>query len=102
MTSAIRQAGDNQTDIIESRAEREASIENAKANAVRPRLVGEALFKVGEDPEVVDTLFSVLETQEILAGSSEIVIVPEGAASSILTALEAESGATRRPPPISS
>lgn len=102
VTSAIRQAGDNQTDIIKSRAEQESSIEFAKANAVRPRLVGEALSKIGEDPEVVDTLFSVLETQEILAGNSEIVMVPEGSASSILTALEAESGGTRRPPPISS
>ncbi len=40
VTSAIRQAGDNQVDIIKSKAEREASIEFAKAQAVRPRLVG--------------------------------------------------------------
>ncbi|NLT70819.1 MAG: SPFH/Band 7/PHB domain protein [Verrucomicrobiaceae bacterium] len=88
VTSAIRQAGDNQVDIIKSRAEREASIEFAKAHAVRPRLVGEALRQIGEDPEVVDTLFSVLETQEILSGGGEVIMMPTG--SGILPALEAE------------
>lgn len=98
VTSAIRQAGDNQVDIIKSRAEREASIEFAKAHAVRPRLVGEALREIGEDPEVVDTLFSVLETQEILAGSAEVIMMPAG--SGILPALEAEREIPRVPPPI--
>ncbi len=78
VTSAIRQAGDNQVDIIKSRAEREASIEFAKANAVRPRLIGEALRDIGRDPEVLDALFGVLETQEILSGSGEIVLMPPG------------------------
>jgi regulator of protease activity HflC (stomatin/prohibitin superfamily) len=98
VTSAIRQAGDNQVDIIKSRAEREASIEFAKAHAVRPRLVGEALRQIGEDPEVVDTLFSVLETQEILSGNAEVIMMPTGAG--ILPALEAEREVPRVPPPI--
>jgi len=98
VTSAIRQAGDNQVDIIKSRAEREASIEFAKAHAVRPRLVGEALREIGEDPEVVNTLFSVLETQEILSGSAEVIMMPTGAG--ILPALEAEREVPRVPPPI--
>ncbi len=98
VTSAIRQAGDNQVDIIKSRAEREASIEFAKANAVRPRLVGEALRTVGEDKEVIDTLFSVLETQEILSGNAEVIIMPSG--SGFLPALEAERDVPRTPPAI--
>jgi len=98
VTSAIRQAGDNQVDIIKSRAEREASIEFAKANAVRPRLVGEALRTVGEDPEVISTLFSVLETQEILAGNAEVIMMPTG--SGFLPALEAEREVPRTPPAI--
>jgi len=98
VTSAIRQAGDNQVDIIKSRAEREASIEFAKAHAVRPRLVGEALREIGEDPEVVNILFSVLETQEILSGSAEVIMMPTGAG--ILPALEAEREVPRVPPPI--
>ncbi len=98
VTSAIRQAGDNQVDIIKSRAEREASIEFAKANAVRPRLVGEALRTVGEDKEVIDTLFSVLETQEILSGNAEVIMMPSG--SGFLPALEAERDVPRTPPAI--
>lgn len=97
VTSAIRQAGDNQVDIIKSRAEREASIEFAKAHAVRPRLVGEALRQIGEDPEVVDTLFAVLETQEILKGTAEVIMMPTGAG--ILPALEAEREVPSSPTP---
>ncbi len=101
VTSAIRQAGDNQVDIITSRAEREASIEFAKAHAVWPCLVGEAMKEIGEDPEVVDTLFSVLETQGLLAGNGEIILLPEGgAASDLITALEAEREVGAQPPPI--
>ncbi|MBU6180030.1 MAG: SPFH/Band 7/PHB domain protein [Verrucomicrobia bacterium] len=100
VTSAIRQAGDNQVDIIKSKAEREASIEFAKAQAVRPRLVGESLRLIGRDPEVVDALFAVLETQEILAGTAEVILMPPG--SGILPALEAERDVVpRTPPPIS-
>lgn len=101
VTSAIRQAGDNQVDIIKSRAEREASIEFAKAHAVRPRLVGKALREIGEDPEVTNTLFSVLETQELLSGNGEIILLPtSGAAGDLLTALEAEKETGPQPPPI--
>ncbi|HQZ27234.1 MAG: SPFH/Band 7/PHB domain protein [Verrucomicrobiales bacterium] len=96
VTSAIRQAGDNQVDIIKSRAEREASIEFAKANAVRPRLVGNALREIGEDAEVVNTLFSVLETQEILSGSADVIMIPPG--TGFLPALEAEKESPRIPP----
>lgn len=97
VTSAIRQAGDNQVDIIKSKAEREASIEFAKANAVRPRLIGEALREIGEDREVIDTLFAVLETQEILAGGTDVVVLPKGAG--FLPALEAEQEVAKLPPP---
>lgn len=98
VTSAIRQAGDNQVDIVKSRAEREASIEFAKAHAVRPRLVGEVLREVGRDPEVVDVLFSVLETQEILAGSGDVVMMPPG--EGLLRAFEGAREGVRIPPPI--
>jgi len=78
VTSAIRQAGNNQVDIIKSRAEREASIEFAKAHAVRPRLIGEALWEIGEDEDVVNTLFSVLETEELLSGNGDICTSSRG------------------------
>lgn len=99
VTSAIRQAGDNQVDVIRSKADREASIEFARADAVRPRLVGEALRKIGEDPEVVNSLFAILETQEMLNGKGEIVMLPQASSPSLLGALEVENG-MRTPPPM--
>lgn len=96
VTSAIRQAGDNQVDVIKSRAERAASIEFAKAQAVRPRLVGDALREIGADPEVVESLFAVLETQEMLAGNGEIVMMPPGGG--LLSGLEANRESGRVPP----
>lgn len=100
VTSAIRQAGDNQVDIIKSKAEREASIEFAKAHAVRPRLVGDALKEIGKDPEVIAALFDVLETQEILSGGNDIVLLPPGGAGNLLASLEASQDKGSSPPPI--
>ncbi|MEM7698779.1 MAG: SPFH domain-containing protein [Verrucomicrobiota bacterium] len=99
VTSAIRQAGDNQVDIVKSTAEREASIEFAKAHAIRPKLVGEALRKIGEDPEVVDALFDVLETQGVVDGHGEVIMIPvKGSAGDLLAALQADDPGRREPP----
>src|SRR5215472_4146526 len=46
VTSAIKQDGANQVSIITSTAERQAAVEFAKAAAMRPRIVGEALNQV--------------------------------------------------------
>jgi regulator of protease activity HflC (stomatin/prohibitin superfamily) len=89
VTSAIRQAGDNQVDIIKSAADREASIEFAKAHAVRPKLVGQTLKEIGEDPEVMETLFEVLEAEKIAGGNGQIILMPEGVGGDMLKALEA-------------
>ena len=43
VTSAIKQDGANQVNIITSTADRQAAIEFAKAGAIRPHIVGEAL-----------------------------------------------------------
>ena len=89
VTSAIRQAGDNQVDIIKSAADREASIEFAKAHAVRPRLVGQTLKDIGDDPEVLQTLFEVLEAEKLAAGDGQIILMPDGEGTDLLRALEA-------------
>lgn len=88
VTSAIRQAGDNQVDIIKSAADREASIEFAKAHAVRPRLVGETLKNIGEDPEVLAILFEILEAEKLINSDGQIILLPDGAATDVLKALE--------------
>jgi len=90
VTSAIKQDGANQVSIITSTAEREAAIEFAKAAALRPRIVGEALQRVAADPDVAHALFEALETQRLLDGGARITMLPKGAADGpMLTSLVA-------------
>jgi regulator of protease activity HflC (stomatin/prohibitin superfamily) len=77
VTSAIKQDGANQVSIITSTAEREAAIEFAKAKAMRPRIVGEALRIISADPEVARAVFDVLETESLLEGKVKVTLLPE-------------------------
>ena len=81
VTSAIRQGGANQVSIITSNAEREASVEFARAAAMRPQIVGETLHKIAQDPVVAEAMFEVLETQKLLQGGGKVVLLPKGAGS---------------------
>lgn len=76
VTSAILQDGANQVSIITSTAERQAAIEFAKANAMRPKIVGEALQKIGEDPEVSLAMFDVLELEQLINNKTQITMIP--------------------------
>jgi regulator of protease activity HflC (stomatin/prohibitin superfamily) len=76
VTSTIKQDGANQVSIITSTADRLAAVEFAKAGAIRPEIVGTGLKEISEDPEVLETLFDVLETQRLLAGGGSITLVP--------------------------
>lgn len=78
VTSAIRQAGANQVSVITSSAEREAAVEFAKAAAIRPATLGRAFQEIARDPEVSQTLFEILETQRILSGNAQVLLVPGG------------------------
>ena len=78
VTSAIRQDGINQVSIITSTAERQASIELGKAQAMRPKIVGEALQKISADPEVAQALFDILELDKIAESKARITLVPAG------------------------
>jgi len=78
VTSAIRQDGANQVSIITSTAERQAAIEFAKAAATRPRIVGAGLQQITRDPEIFRALFDTLESQKLVEGEADIVLVPEG------------------------
>ena len=76
VTSAIKQDGANQVSIITSTAERQAAIEFAKAAALRPQIVGAALEKISQDPEIARCIFDILETERIVEGEADITIVP--------------------------
>jgi regulator of protease activity HflC (stomatin/prohibitin superfamily) len=78
VTSAIKQDGANQVSIITSTAERQAAIEFAKALAIRPRILGEALNTIGADQEVADTLFAIMEMQNITESGARVTFVPPG------------------------
>ena len=99
VTSAIKQDGANQVSIITSTADRQASIEFAKAAAMRPRIVGEALQIIGQDDDVQRAMFDILETQKIVEGEARITLVPSG--NNLLpTLLAAEPPLPVKPPPL--
>ncbi len=76
VTSAIKQDGANQVKIITSTAERQAAVEFAKAQAIRPAIVGAALKKIYEDKEIADAVFEILEVQKILESAGDITFIP--------------------------
>jgi regulator of protease activity HflC (stomatin/prohibitin superfamily) len=77
VTSAIKQDGANQVSIITSTAEREAAIEFAKAKAMRPKIVGEALRIISADPELTKAVFNVLEVESLLDGKVKVTLLPQ-------------------------
>ena len=79
VTAAIKQDGMNQVNIIASTAEQQAAIEFAKAAAMRPQIVGQALQKISEDRDISHALFKVLETQNIIDGEAAITLIPKNA-----------------------
>jgi regulator of protease activity HflC (stomatin/prohibitin superfamily) len=94
VTSAIKQAGANQVNVITSSAEREAAVEFAKAAAIRPATLGQAFQEISKEPAVSEALFEVLETQRLLASAARIVLLPNGPHARTLASLMAsESGA---------
>jgi len=93
VTSAIKQDGTNQVNIIASTAEQQAAIEFAKAAAMRPQIVGLALKKISQDPDISRALFNVLETQNIIGGEANITLIPKNA--NLLGELVAATQATK-------
>ena len=99
VTSAIKQAGANQVSVITSSAERQAAFEFAKAAAIRPATMGAAFQEIAQEPEVADALFTILETQRLLAGGGRLVLLPSGPNGRIMGALMAAEGPTALAPP---
>lgn len=90
VTSAIKQDGANQVSIITSTAEREAAVEFAKARAMRPKIVGEALRTISADPEVAKAVFDVLEIENLVEGRVKVTLLPRQ--SNLLAQLAAVAG----------
>src|SRR5438477_3801026 len=99
VTSSIKQDGANQVSIITSTAERQAAVEFAKAAAMRPQIVGEALNKVVSDPEVEAAMFEILEIQKIIDSKARITLIPENGGM-LPELLAARSGDASAPPSV--
>lgn len=101
VTSAIKQDGVNQVSVITSTAEKTAAIELAKAAAVRPEIVGNALRDISNDPDVAQAVFDVLEAQKIINGKASVTLMP-ASGSGLLTDLLAAQPQKRDvgPPPV--
>jgi regulator of protease activity HflC (stomatin/prohibitin superfamily) len=84
VTSAIRQDGSNQVNIIKSSADRTAATEFARAAAQRPLIVGKALQKISEDRAVMDAMFEILETQRLVESNAPVTLLPERSATTDL------------------
>lgn len=76
VTSAIRQDGANQVNVITSGAERTAAVEFARATAIRPQIVGAALREISQDPQIAEAMFEVLELQRLLESPAKVTLVP--------------------------
>ena len=76
VTSAIRQDGANRVSVITSSADREAAVEFAKAQALRPEIVGKALHEISADPDVSRALFDILEIQRLVESPAKITLLP--------------------------
>jgi regulator of protease activity HflC (stomatin/prohibitin superfamily) len=95
VTSAIRQAGTNQVDVITSSAERQAATEFAKARSVRPQMIGQALREIGQDPDVLDAVFATLEVERLIKANAEITLIPDHTGEPLVSLLA--SGIDPRP-----
>lgn len=84
VTSAIRQAGANQVDVIKSAADKEAATEFARAASMRPQIVGAVLEEISRSPEVLDALIEILEIQRICKADGHLTIVPPAQGKSLI------------------
>ncbi len=87
VTSAIQQDGANRVDIITSSAQRQAAVAFAQATATRPKVVGEALEEICQDPAVANLMFELLEVENLLKSGAKVTLVPPGSNTEMLKQL---------------
>lgn len=88
VTSAIRQAGANQVDIIKSAAEKKAAAEFARAASMRPRIVGGTLKEIAQNPEVTAALLEILEIKRLCESEGTLILVPESTSGGFVNSLQ--------------
>jgi regulator of protease activity HflC (stomatin/prohibitin superfamily) len=78
VTAAMKQGGENTVALIHSDADKKASQRLGEAQAVRPKVVGQALAEIQKNAEVAEALFRLLDIQATLRSPGKTTIVPDG------------------------
>lgn len=77
VTSAMKQDGENRVGLIKSETANRVSQKLAEAAAARPDIVGRTLNEIGnDDPEVLEAVIEVMETENLLKSGAQVEIVP--------------------------
>ena len=80
VTSAMKQDGENRVGLIKSQTAYKVSQKMAEASAARPAVVGDALNAIAkQDPEVLEAVLEVLETERLIASGATVELIPPGA-----------------------
>lgn len=79
VTSAMKQDGENRVGLIKSETAKKVSQKLAEASAARPAVVGETLNEIAEsDPEILDAVIEVMETEKLLESGAPVDLLPRG------------------------
>ena len=79
VTSAMKQDGENRVGLIKSETAKKVSQKLAEASAARPAVVGETLNEIAEsDPEILDAVIEVMETEKLLDSGASVDLIPRG------------------------
>lgn len=80
VTSAMKQDGENRVGLIRSETANKVSQKMAEAKSTRPQVVGKALNAIAsQDPEILQAVMEVMETDQILESNAPVELVPAGA-----------------------
>ncbi len=80
VTSAMKQDGDNRVGLIKSETALRVSSKMAEAAAARPHVVGIVLNDIAaKDPEILGTVLTVMESENLLESGAPVSFVPSGA-----------------------
>ncbi len=97
VTSAMRQDGENRVGLIQSETAKKVSQKLAEASAARPAVVGETLNEIRRgDPEILESVLDVMETEKLLASEARVDFIPQGA-SVLLQVGEERTGEESQP-----
>lgn len=79
VTSAMKQDGENRVGLIQSQTANKVSQKMAEAAAIRPEVVGSTLNNIAQkDPEILESVLMVMETEKLLESSASVEVIPEG------------------------